>query len=71
MSTSVKAGFYFRVLKQGYVSPNDQLYLIQEAPIEHRLSVQQLNDLYYNDRQNQRYVTICTKQSISVTNKTR
>ena len=28
-------------------------YLIQEAPIEHRLSVQQLNDLYYNDRQNQ------------------
>lgn len=53
MSTSGKTGFYFRVLKQGYVSPNDQLYLIQEAPIEHRLSVQQLNDLYYNDRQNQ------------------
>jgi MOSC domain-containing protein YiiM len=48
MSTSGKTGFYFRVLKQGYVSPNDQLYLIQEAPIEHRLSVQQLNDLYYN-----------------------
>ncbi|HDF1124302.1 TPA: MOSC domain-containing protein [Staphylococcus aureus] len=53
MSTSGKTGFYFRVLKQGYVSPNDQLYLIQEAPIEHRLSVQQLNELYYNDRQNQ------------------
>ncbi|MCS5348098.1 MOSC domain-containing protein [Staphylococcus aureus] len=53
MSTSGKTGFYFRVLKQGYVAPDDQLYLIKEAPIEHRMSIQQLNHLYYNDRQNQ------------------
>ncbi len=43
MSTSGKTGFYFRVLKQGYVSPNDQLYLIQEPPIEHHFFI------YYNN----------------------
>ncbi len=37
MLTSGKTGSLPGVLKQGYVSPNDQLYLIQEARIEHHL----------------------------------
>lgn len=52
MSRSGKTGFYFRVLKEGYVSANDNLELIKEAETSTRLSVQELNDIYYNDRKN-------------------
>ena len=50
MSTSGKTGFYFRVLQEGYVDQDDDLELIQLADEATRLSVQELNDIYYNDR---------------------
>ena len=49
MSTSGKTGFYFRVLQEGYVDQDDDLELIQLADEATRLSVQELNDIYYND----------------------
>lgn len=52
MSQSGKTGFYFRVLQEGYVHPDDNLILIDHADERTRLSVQQLNHLYYNDRKN-------------------
>ncbi|OFL86213.1 molybdenum cofactor biosysynthesis protein [Staphylococcus sp. HMSC069D12] len=52
MSTSGKTGFYFRVLQEGYVDQDDDLELIQLADEATRLSVQELNDIYYNDRKN-------------------
>ncbi|WP_281199757.1 MOSC domain-containing protein [Staphylococcus schleiferi] len=52
MTSSGKTGCYFRVLQEGYVSPNDDLQLIKSAPEATRLSVQELNDIYYNDRRN-------------------
>lgn len=52
MSHSGRTGFYFRVLQEGYVSPNDNLHLIQQAPADTLLSVFELNNLMYNDRSN-------------------
>lgn len=52
MSKSGKTGCYFRVIKEGFVSPNSNLSLVQHAPEPTRLSVQELNDIYYNDRKN-------------------
>ncbi|PTK42196.1 MOSC domain-containing protein [Staphylococcus haemolyticus] len=52
MSTSGKTGFYFRVLQEGYVDQDDDLELIQLADEATRLSVQELNDIYYNNRKN-------------------
>ena len=52
MSSSGRTGFYFRVLKEGYVAPDDNLHLIQQAPDDTLLSVFELNHLMYNDRNN-------------------
>jgi MOSC domain-containing protein YiiM len=52
MSTSGKTGFYFRVIKEGYVSCDDHLKLIKTADKDTQLSVYELNDVYYNDRKN-------------------
>ncbi len=52
MSQSGKTGFYFRVIKEGYVNDNDNLELIKKADNTTLLSVQDLNELYYNDRKN-------------------
>ncbi|MCJ1655729.1 MOSC domain-containing protein [Staphylococcus sp. NRL 16/872] len=52
MSSSGKTGFYFRVIKEGFVKYNDDLELLHLADADTRLSVQELNDIYYNDRNN-------------------
>lgn len=52
MSTSGKTGFYFRVIQEGYVTVEDNLKLIKTAEKETKLSVYELNDIYYNDRKN-------------------
>ncbi|SUM59314.1 MOSC domain-containing protein [Staphylococcus petrasii] len=52
MSSSGKTGFYFRVIKEGFVKEDDNLELVQFADADTRLSVQELNDIYYNDRKN-------------------
>lgn len=52
MSTSCKTGFYFRVIKEGIVSQTDNLILLKEADSDTKLSVHELNDVYYNDRKN-------------------
>ncbi|GGG91648.1 MOSC domain-containing protein [Staphylococcus pragensis] len=52
MSASGKTGFYFRVIKEGFVKADDNLELLQLANADTRLSVQELNDIYYNDRKN-------------------
>ena len=52
MSTTGKTGFYFRVIKEGYVSSDDHLKLIKTADKDTQLSVYELNDVYYNDRKN-------------------
>ncbi|UQW82753.1 MOSC domain-containing protein [Staphylococcus edaphicus] len=52
MSTSCRTGFYFRVLKEGYVHDNDHLTLIKSADKASILSVYDLNDIYYNDNKN-------------------
>ncbi|MGX0301063.1 MOSC domain-containing protein [Staphylococcus hominis] len=52
MSSSGKTGFYMRVLKEGYVQQQDHLLLLKTAESPTRLSVQNLNDIYYNDREN-------------------
>ncbi|UDI77642.1 MOSC domain-containing protein [Staphylococcus taiwanensis] len=52
MTQSGKTGFYFRVLQEGYVEDSANLELIQSSENETRLSVQELNDIYYNDRKN-------------------
>ena len=41
-----------RVLKEGYVQQQDHLLLLKTAESPTRLSVQNLNDIYYNDREN-------------------
>lgn len=38
------------MLQEGYVDQDDDLELIQLADEATRLSVQELNDIYYNDR---------------------
>lgn len=52
MTQSGKTGFYFRVIQEGYVEDSANLELIQSSESETRLSVQELNDIYYNDRKN-------------------
>ena len=45
-----KQASIFEVLQEGYVDQDDDLELIQLADEATRLSVQELNDIYYNDR---------------------
>ncbi|MDK6388576.1 MOSC domain-containing protein [Staphylococcus lugdunensis] len=52
MTASGKTGFYFRVIQEGYVSQEDNLELLTQANKASRLSVYELNDIYYNDRKN-------------------
>ncbi|MCH8663502.1 MOSC domain-containing protein [Staphylococcus lugdunensis] len=52
MTASGKTGFYFRVIQEGYVSQEDNLELLIQANKASRLSVYELNDIYYNDRKN-------------------
>lgn len=52
MTSSGKTGFYFRVIQEGYVDQDDDLKLIHLADETTRLSVQELNEIYYNDRKN-------------------
>ena len=52
MTASGKTGFYFRLIQEGYVSQEDNLELLTQANKASRLSVYELNDIYYNDRKN-------------------
>ena len=52
MSQSGRTGFYFRVVKEGYVNQTDDLTLIKQAEPETALTVFELNDIYYNDKKN-------------------
>lgn len=52
MSQTCKTGFYFRVIKEGNVPANANLKLLKTADNETKLSVFELNDLYYNDNKN-------------------
>lgn len=52
MMATGKTGCYFRVIQEGAVSPDSRLKLLKTAPLETRLSVQALNDVYYNDKKN-------------------
>ena len=56
MSQSGKTGFYFRVIKEGYVHQSDNLKLIKKAESNTRLSVKNLNHLFYNERDNLRLI---------------
>jgi len=56
MSQSGKTGFYFRVIKEGYVHQSDNLKLIKKAKSNTRLSVKDLNHLFYNERNNLRLI---------------
>lgn len=47
-------GFYFRVLKEGRVSPHDDFILIEKA--SNSLSIQYLNSIFYNGRDHQEAV---------------
>lgn len=61
MSKSGKTGFYCRVIKEGSVSQNQHLVLIKEADPKTQLSVQELNDIYYNDRKNTKRISQALK----------
>ena len=61
MSKSGKTGFYCRVIKEGFVSQNQHLELIKEADPKTQLSVQELNDIYYNDRKNTKRISQALK----------
>lgn len=61
MSSSCKTGFYFRVLQEGYVHDSNHLKLIKSADASTRLSVYELNDIYYNDNKNINRLTYVLK----------
>ncbi len=61
MSTSGKNGFYFRVLKEGYVQEDSNLELIKQANNETLLSVFDLNQIYYIDNKNIERLTYALK----------
>ena len=61
MSSSCKTGFYFRVLQEGYVNDSNHLKLIKSADASTRLSVYELNDIYYNDNKNINRLTYVLK----------
>lgn len=61
MSTSGKTGFYFRVLKEGYVQEDSNLELIKQANNETLLSVFDLNQIYYSDNKNIERLTYALK----------
>ncbi|MBF0812229.1 MOSC domain-containing protein [Staphylococcus sp. mip270_02] len=61
MSTSGKTGFYFRVLKEGYVQEDSNLELIKQANNETLLSVFDLNQIYYIDNKNIERLTYALK----------
>lgn len=61
MSTSGKTGFYFRVLKEGYVQEDSNLELIKQANNETLLSVFDLNQIYYSDNKNIERLTYASK----------
>ncbi|NBI27876.1 MOSC domain-containing protein [Chengkuizengella marina] len=50
VSDSGYTGFYFRVLKEGYIKPGDTLKLIQRHP--EQLSVSDVNKLHYTNQKN-------------------
>ncbi|WP_436854626.1 MOSC domain-containing protein [Staphylococcus caeli] len=52
MSKTCKTGFYFRVIQEGNVPADAHLKLLKNAENETKLSVFELNDLYYNDNKN-------------------
>ncbi|UEX90503.1 MOSC domain-containing protein [Staphylococcus ratti] len=57
MMETGKSGCYFRVIQEGDVHPDSHLKLIKTAPSSTQLSVQELNDLYYNDQKNKDRLT--------------
>ncbi|WP_436957703.1 MOSC domain-containing protein [Staphylococcus sp. AS1337] len=61
MSTSGKTGFYFRVLKEGYVQEDSNLELVKQANNETLLSVFDLNQIYYSDNKNIERLTYALK----------
>lgn len=52
MAKSGKTGFYCRVAQEGYVYPDSQLEVVRIAEAKTRLTIQTLNDIFYNDRKN-------------------
>lgn len=61
MSVSGKTGFYFRVLKEGYVQEDSNLELIKRADNATLLSVFDLNEIYYSDNKNIERLTYALK----------
>ncbi|WP_436950928.1 MOSC domain-containing protein [Staphylococcus shinii] len=61
MSVSGKTGFYFRVLKEGYVEEDSNLELIKRADNATLLSVFDLNEIYYSDNKNIERLTYALK----------
>ena len=55
MSQSGKTGFYFRVIKEGYVHQSDNLKLIKRQNQTH-VYLKDLNHLFYNERNNLRLI---------------
>lgn len=70
MMETGKSGCYFRVIQEGYVHPDSHLKLIKIAPPSTQLSVQELNDLYYNDQKNKDRLTYAI-QNPFITNRRR
>lgn len=67
MMATGKTGCYFRVIKEGLVYPDSNLTLIKEAPNDTRLSVQALNDVYYNDKKNKEKLSYAIKNPFITT----
>lgn len=61
MMKTGKTGCYFRVIQEGKVAPDSRLKLLKMAPVDTRLSVQALNDLYYNDKKNKEKLSYALK----------
>ncbi|MBF0719063.1 MOSC domain-containing protein [Mammaliicoccus sciuri] len=64
MADSYRTGCYFRVLKEGYVSQNDNMRLIEQT--EPKLSIYELNETRFNDSKNlQRIDNILNHEAIN------
>ncbi|WP_392450310.1 MOSC domain-containing protein [Staphylococcus massiliensis] len=52
MSQTGKTGCYMRVIQEGHVKPDDHMKLVKEAEPATRLSIADINDVFYVDRKN-------------------
>ncbi|MBW3133450.1 hypothetical protein [Staphylococcus chromogenes] len=49
------------MIQEGKVAPDSRLKLLKMAPVDTRLSVQALNDVYYNDKKNKEKLSYALK----------